>query len=486
MFKDYNHLGFFNPYYHKEKFDKIITFRNFNEAATHSRNELEIDFVAIAEILSKNYMLGDRTIIKGIKRTPWFAKPDNENAEWEFFKPIQHEEQVIDETIITDKLFEILCKEISSYVTGKKKIGVLLSGGMDSRMVAGALDYLIKTKKIEVESVTGYTWGISDSRDVIYASEIASRLKWKWKHYIVTTDDLWENIKIAGYRGCEYSGIHLHAIPQIANDLDVDVLLAGSFGDSIGRAEYSGIHVENLQPIHKNYINFAWLLNNKTFKQSKIGVLNDLNFYHQIFNEEKKYQQYELDYQLHYMRRMLNPCLELLNERVPTFQAFTNPEIYQYMWSIHPAKRNNSIYKMLMEKFYTKLDDIPWARTGLVYDKTEGIPDNFLKSHHNYPNQIQIDLILKIKEILLTKLNLFPDIFNKNSIKKLLILIEENKGCNFDYLERITWLVSFIFLMEQYHIKITNTNDSSILDKLNSKIKLPVYYRLKHVYRKKI
>ena len=42
---------------------------------------------------------------------------------------------------------------------------------MDSRMVAGAIDYLIKTKRLQDVKVTGLTWGNEGSRDVVYAKE---------------------------------------------------------------------------------------------------------------------------------------------------------------------------------------------------------------------------------------------------------------------------------------------------------------------------
>ncbi len=142
---------------------KITIFKNINEAILNFKSEIKIDSLAVAEILNKNFMFGDRTLISGIKRTPWLAKIITDKTGWEYFNLKKHEELETDENTITDELFELLCEEIIIYVSDKKRIGVLLSGGMDSRMVAGILDYLIKNSLLKVESVTAYTWGDSNT-----------------------------------------------------------------------------------------------------------------------------------------------------------------------------------------------------------------------------------------------------------------------------------------------------------------------------------
>src|SRR5690606_4221572 len=116
---------------------------------------------------------------------------------------------------IADKLYILLRNEVKSYIVDKKRIGILLSGGMDSRIVAGILNDLVEDKAIDIEGITAYTWGNKDSRDVIYANRICDLFGWKFKHYTVEPEDLWNNIIFSALNGCEYSGMHLHAIPQI-------------------------------------------------------------------------------------------------------------------------------------------------------------------------------------------------------------------------------------------------------------------------------
>ena len=471
----YNYLGAFYPYYFNDdrgikQIDRIF----LNQLKSYS-NKPELDEIAILEVLKSRFMLGDRTIIKGINRSPWMARPSENNSEWEYFEIKKHGKIILDEKLIADKFFKLVCNEIKKFIKESKKIGILLSGGMDSRIVAGCLDYLLKTDQIGVKSVTAYTWGNTQSRDVVYAKAIANRLNWKWKHYKVSSQDLWENFKISGYRGAEYSGIHLHAIPQIKKDLDVDLILAGSYGDSMGRGEYGNMRVDKLKSIKKSFSNFNNFLRNQNYNNIKNNWKTDIQRYHKLFPREKQYQQNELDFQIHYMRRMLNSCFEILNEKKPTYQVFTSPEIYQFIWSLDPSVRKDKVYKYLMEKFETKLSDVPWARTGLPYLE-KGESDSLTKNHHSYSHFIQNDLINKIEERVLSKRMLSLNIFNARAIKTTIKLIKLRPNYNFDYLERLTWLVSLDFFLEQINYEPNKGYSLNLMDLLNAYIIVPARY----------
>lgn len=480
MFSLYNTLGFNNPYY-IYKNDKLHFYKSINEAIYNKDNILEIDIVSISQMLSLNHMLGDRTIIKGISKSPWMGKPNNNFSAFDYFDNVSHKEVEVSSEEIADKLYTLLRKEIQTYIGNERKIGILLSGGMDSRIVAGILNDLVKDKSIAVDSITAYTWGNIYSRDVEYSKRICELLGWKLKHYTVNSQDLWNNIHLSAQNGCEYSGIHLHAIPQILEDINVEIMLAGSFGDSIGRAEYSGRKVTDLKPFIKRRRNFAYLLDKVSYKSSHKHWLLDIESYHDLFKENEKYQQYELDYQLHYMRRMLNPCIGLLNDKCKVAQVFTSPEIFQYMWSIHPRYRNDDIYIHLLKKFNTDFSKIPWARTGLPYGKKSGTPDNFKKKHHSYSHFIQNELFPLIKSEL-EKSPIYQYI-NHSSVEIILKMIKSYPNYNFDYLERIIWLVSFsLFLRENEKVILKKIPQQQ--EKLFHRALLHLKYRCIHLGRR--
>jgi asparagine synthase (glutamine-hydrolysing) len=455
MFRYYNHLCFNNPYYY-EKAGKFEIHKNFPGMIDRFSGKRKIDPVAVIELLNKTYILADRTIIQGIQRTPWLAKPNEQSNKWIFDKAPEHGNIDISEAKIAKTLFQKICSEIELYIGEKKKVGILLSGGMDSRMVAGSLDYLVKTGRLRDLEITGLTWGNEGTRDVVYAKKIAERLGWNWKHYAVTAKDLLNNITETAINGCEYSPIHLHAIPQIRDDNEVDlqIILAGSYGDSVGRAEYAGKKVRHLKPLLHNVSNVGNFIYKDIYDNSFKYLSTDIDRYHQQFPKQEEYMQNELDYQLHYMRRMLNPCMELLTEKMEFQQVFTHPDVFGYMWSISPERRNDLVYKNMLNEFITKLDDIPWARTGLPYGHKEGKPDNYLKAHHSYVKQLQHILLKEIdKETFFKKIEAYG-VFNLKAIKIWFKLLKIFPVSNRYFLEKLVWLVSLSEMFSIYDMTL--------------------------------
>ncbi|MFC4871575.1 asparagine synthase-related protein [Negadavirga shengliensis] len=482
LFAHSESLGAFSPYYYKDHSGKFVFRESFEEIIAQYPEKLEIDISALQCVLSRKFILGDKTIVNGIYRSPWMGKPNSELNQWEFHHLPEHKEVIRSQEEIAATLFELLCEEVKDAVGPAKSVGILLSGGMDSRVVAGVLDQLIKDKKIPALKVVAYTWGNEDSRDVNYARAIAKRSGWDWKHYVVGPEKLWRNIVLAGKRGCEFSGLHLHAMPDIAVDAveDVDIILAGSYGDSVGRAEFSGMHLTSLRPIDFSVRNFAHLISKSGQTKIKKSLRDEVSRYRRLFPRKHLYQKNELDYQLHYMRRMLNPCMEVIHGKVPLYQAFTSPKVFGYIWSMDASCRGDGLYEEILRGPLKHLADIPWARTGLKYPEKKGTPDGFTKRHHDYGHFLQNDLTGYIHE---TVQNLHTTAINQKQIQELFKLTRKYQGFNFDYLEALAVAVSFIIFSNTYDVLAgPNTHDNLI-----SRIIDPAYltgeYHLKQKLR---
>lgn len=478
LFHHYQNLGFNNPYCFVQE-DKYITSPKLEQALASFEGPRKIDSVAVVEVLNKNFPLGDRTVLQHISKTPWLAKPSEDLSGWDYAPIPYHGKSKDDPTVIARRFFDLICEEILEYIKDKKTVGVLLSGGMDSRMVAGALDYLMKTQNLDI-SVTALTWGNSNTRDVIYAERIAKLLGWQWRHFTVEAKDLLNNIKVTGERGCEYSPIHLHGIPQIRENSQLDVILAGSYGDSIGRAEYGGIHVSKLPELNANLQNVGNLINEEIYQSALPVIQKDIDEYHQLFPASELYMQNEYDYQLHYMRRQLNPCMELLNESSDFFQVFTNPNTFRYIWDIDPSLRNDDLYKIMLSYFKTDLSLIPWARTGLIYGSTEGKADHLLKRHHTYVEIMNFEILDQMKEIALTDGIKNLNIFNYASIEELFRLSKKYPLNSFYYTEKLAWIASLGILVEKYKVAGNPSWSGSgnhLMKKRTADEYMPKYYR---------
>jgi hypothetical protein len=452
-FKYYNTLGFHNPYY-LEKEGIIETYSTFGEAITKLDGPRVIDFTSLFQILNRGYIFGDRSLIKGLNKSPWMARPNNDNSDWEYFNVPNHEERLLNVEVIADTLFSLLKQEMLDYIKGHKSIGILLTGGMDSRIIACVLHNLIKHKEVNPSiSVTGLTWGNPDSRDVVYASQIARRFNWDWQHIVNDASQLMDNITISVNNGCECSPIHLHALSKVTNFIGLDCVIAGSFGDSIGRGEYSGVKVEKLKSHDDGLVNFGGFLRRDILSIIKAETKEDISRYHKLFPQKKSYQQYEQDYQLHYMRRMLNSCMSIVDKRMPLFQMFSSPSVFGFMWSLAPRLRNDYVYKEILDKFGAEVSEIPWARTGLKYPLTHGSPDNYSKRHHNYEEFLRYDILPKIKSKILSKEICDLHLFNMRALEEFITLCER-KPIKDDYYydDKLFWLATFSEFVKKFQI----------------------------------
>jgi asparagine synthase (glutamine-hydrolysing) len=448
IFKYTHHLGFNNPYYSKNK-QKFIFDTKFKSIISKSDSTNTINPKALLSFFNKFYFLADNSIVNEVNRSPWMGMPNEDKTHWNFYNLPKHQNKIKDEESVAEELFELLCEEIVEYVGQAKSVGILLSGGMDSRMAAGCLHHLMQQKRIDLNRVVVYTWGSTDSRDYIYAKRLAHDLNWEFKHYQIGAEEMWNNFMISGIRGCEYSGIHLHAMPQISETNDVEVMLAGSYGDSVGRAEYSGVKIDKITAISQKINNKAGLLNPKVFKASKALLLEDINKYHTIFKKEKAYQENEIDKQLHYMRRMLNPCMEVINDRTPLFQIFTSPKVFGYMWSLDTSVRNDKVYYYMLKKFPDKISEVPWARTGKRFMHDKDIADQHKRKHHNYTDIVQFELHDKILSYVDAN-KAYLSYVNIDAFKMIMKEIKRFPKHNFDYLELICWMVSYTKFVKTY------------------------------------
>ena len=410
-FEYYNNLGFHSPYYVKN--NKPFKYhKDFKSFQLNNKNGLTFDFLAFAEVNIYGYCLGDRTLVKGLNKTPWMAKPNIDNNDWCYSKDIKFIEKDYPQKEVALHFFNLLKNELLSYVSEHKTIGLLLTGGMDSRIVASVLQHLEKNGKLEGKVIKCFTWGSLNSRDVVYAKRIAKLYNWSWEHIEVNASQMKENIEISIQNGCEFAPIHLHGIPQLADRTDVDCYIAGSFGDSIGRAEFSGKHITNTTSLEKKLNNPNYLLRDDYGSFIVEDLNKDLRLFRVNFNQEKDYQNNEIDLQAHYMRRMLNPCMSIINKKKPVYQMFSSLEVYSYVWSINPNLRNDFNYKIILENYSPELLEIPWARTGLLYPNKTGTPDNYSKNHHNYSKLIREHFL---EEYILKVIKKNEDIAKKNS-----------------------------------------------------------------------
>lgn len=213
LFFSYNYLGA-RAYYFMHG-DSNLCFARIKEyLIANDREQIQINPVAVLGILMKNYAIGTATLIKGIERTPWMARPDGTGG-WESAELPMHGNLLVAPEQVALELGRRLRDEALAFLAGKKTIGILLSGGMDSRIVAGLVRQLQQAGDFNGD-VVALTWGTLESRDVLYAQRIAQVFGWEYVQFSLSAEGLARNIELAAERGAEYSPVHLHAMEAVS------------------------------------------------------------------------------------------------------------------------------------------------------------------------------------------------------------------------------------------------------------------------------
>lgn len=424
----------------------------FSEIMKATTRPMELDPVALTEFPWKYTFLGDRSILKHVKRSQWFSRFDDESGNWKSYAPPTHGAKRDSAVNIARQLQAALKHEISNYLFKKERIGILLSGGMDSRIVAGILKS-IQSEKNDF-SVTVFCWGMKSTRDPVYSERIAAMYGWDFEHFDITPQLLQRNISICAKEGCFYAPSHLHAMPDVAkraSELGMDCILAASYGDSIGRSEYSGRKVTELQSMKDKIQNMFGLVDESVYEQCKAESISEIDRYHELYQAHANWAENELDYQLHYMRNQLGTCMSVISKAVPLIQCFASREVVELMWSYHPDCRSDKIYLHMLKDIDPRLFEIPWARTGKRYLMDNDTPDDLARPFHCYGKWIREDLRNYIDELVcdgsLQRLN----VFNTHQIRLLnrfnQVFTPENAYHRLD--EIILWLASVsVFLQE--------------------------------------
>ncbi|MBH0019495.1 hypothetical protein I6F40_03795 [Pseudoalteromonas sp. SWXJ133] len=447
--------------------------------ALKSKVSNKIDPAAVLSVLMKNYSIGDRTLVSGINKLPWMSKVEYGSIVNASLPT--HGEVNLSEDDVSDKLIELMKLEALNFLANKTSVGILLSGGMDSRIIAAVIKKL-QDEGLYTGTVTALTWGIDNCRDVVYAKRIADTYNWDFNHFIITPETLLENIKIAGVRGAEYSPVHLHAMPSIANFAGLDGVLAGSYGDSIGRGEYSGRKVGQLPSLLSKHLNeHSFLL--KSVENKYINVLHkDILDSRNRFPGRSETAYREIEMQMHYMRRQLNSCMSIIDENIPLYQMFTAPDVFGFIWSLSPKCRTDGIYELMLKKLSSNMLDIPWARDGKIYNKANSSAlDTLNKSYHRYGDWLRNDnrefVVEQITNGNLASLN----IFNEKALKFWCKNWRDDNRARADRLdEKMAWLASLSIFVGKYDIKgLAVKTDNSILDSarlLKARVHESLYY----------
>lgn len=485
-----DHIGSQYPFYSTFKEQPYFSL-NFEEVYKDTNiQEPVLEVQSVIELLMRGYILGDKTLIKGIERAPWLAEYNENSNDWNYFDLPPHGEKKMDIKDAALKLKNIIYKETLDFIGNSKKVGILLSGGMDSRILAGILKEIQKNNDFTGEVIV-YNWGIDDSRDVIYSKKIAAKYNWLYKHFPLNSEILKNNFYLVQKLGVETNPYNLHAMDAISNDKDSQIVLAGSYGDTLGRAKYDGKPLEKASPIVLKNPNSLGILKAKLINDYYLKIKKESISYRGTItnNNRKEFEFREIEYQRNHSRRYLSAAMSLIAMKKPLYQMLTSPKAVEFLWSLDISLRTDKLYETLLPMLPGEIGQIPWAQNGQRFMSDVNHTVDYGKpSYHEYGLWLRNDLKNFINEQLDFNSLYQLGIFNEKSLNKVYKLWPEFNGVGVNKLDKtISWLTVFSMFIKKHNLKHKSEYNYNIKDSINNLVvtpKIQLYKTLKNNSKK--
>jgi asparagine synthase (glutamine-hydrolysing) len=306
-----------------------------------------------------------------------------------------------------NKLGKLFLSAVEKRFNPNDKVGVALSGGLDSRAIFAAVNKLYPSFKGYT-----YTFGIPNCDDITIAKQCIAKTNWKHEEFYFRSGNWFEPRKDkVWFTDGMMPLMHMHGsefLDEIGGSIDFnlngyagDVVLGGGWLSSISldaRASKS-----NLLKFYKSYINLC----------------NIEDSFYDI-------QKFEPHLYINKVRRFTNMGTVNGLYKIDQRKPFFDNKVMELVYSIPDEYReNNKLYSAMLLKFFPKFfKDIPWQKTGKTIDK-------------NTSNGFASEVIRKIKRIpykvgILKDKNSYTSykdwIRSENISRELLSLLDRNKS----------------------------------------------------------
>ena len=180
--------------------------------------DLTIDYNALKDFLNYGFIIGEKTPFKEIKRKHRMI--------------LNKKEKITNIKLIKQEFLKNLKKSISKAIGKEKRIGLFLSGGIDSTSLAIVLGNYFKKIKVNV-----YTASFkSNKSEIEFAKEISK--KYGFRHKIVGVGmkdfELWPKIiKAIGMPITDEASIPLYKMAEQAKKDKIKVIFVGDANDEL-------------------------------------------------------------------------------------------------------------------------------------------------------------------------------------------------------------------------------------------------------------
>lgn len=159
---------------------------------------------AVAEIFTFMYMLGNKTLFDGINLLPpasiltYDFKRRNIQVETYWDLEFHHDKEPQKLETCLKEFDSLMEKAVERRISGKNKIGLFLSGGVDSRLMAG---FTQRVADKEGKELISFTFGTKGGRQEKIGRQVADRLGIDNKFYEIPADMVAKYAEEVVYKG---------------------------------------------------------------------------------------------------------------------------------------------------------------------------------------------------------------------------------------------------------------------------------------------
>lgn len=388
-----------------------------------------IDRQAVEEFFDFGYLLENRTWFKGVELVPPasiltfdLVKPRSEVTHYWSWSDIKLIKEPIDERELIEELARLFKQSVRRRVNNNERIGITLSGGLDSRAILAAVpdDYMALC------DLHTLTFGQKNCDDIKIASKV-SRIKGAIHHILELNSNNWLTPRINGVwkSDASFSLLHMHGV-EFCDEYKstMDFYLEGFLGDAILGGSY---------------------------------ISEDRSLEYKVRNRG---------------RRFINQCLVMAESWFIHRRPFFDNDLVTLTISIPESLRKNSyIYnRMLLSAFPEYYKNIPWQKTGYpisyskqlsrfmdfknrVVNKLKRESQRFgfkfkdLRNYTDYPTWIRQEPARSFFEkLLLNKNALYPEYVDRNKIQGYLSNHMARKA---NYHDRLCIVLTFEIWLQQ-------------------------------------
>jgi len=395
---------------------------------------------AVEEFFDVGYLLENRTWFDRVELVPPASvlNFDIKNSKikiqhywsWNKIKPMK---KPVNERELVEELGKLFKQSVCKRVNNNEKIGITLSGGLDSRAILAAVPENYKP-------LHTFTFGQESCEDTKIASRV-SKIKGATHHILIINSKNWLKPRIDGVwkSDASFSLLHMHGI-EFCDEYKsyVDFNLNGFLGD----ATLGGSYISNYE-----------------FAEYKVG---------------------------NRARRFINQALIMQESWLINRRPFFDKDLTNLILSVPENLRKNSyIYnKMLLNTFPEYYNDIPWQKTGypisypkrlvellrfknrvvgkLKYESRRfGFDFKNLSNYTDYPRWIRQEPAKSFfQNLLLNKNALYPEYLDKNKIHSYLKDHMERKT---NYHNELCLALTFELWLQQVFEKKYRDNKEKLL-----------------------